>query len=104
MTTEKELFIFIKSEKDKKINNSYRILSRRQDSYNYFINNYGLSEIEKLTAIKYWSRMNELTNMFQLKIFQKTRKLSKNDKFAINYTKICLFCYRFIFFGHFQKT
>ena len=35
--------------------------------------------------------------MFQLKISpQKTRKLSKNDKFVTNKTKICLFCYSFI--------
>ena len=26
-----------------------------------FVNNYELSETEKLTAIKYWSTMNELT-------------------------------------------
>ena len=40
-----------------------------------------------------------MNNMLQLKIFQKkTRKLSKNDKFLTNKTKICLLSYGFIFF------
>ena len=35
--------------------------------------------------------------MFQLKMSQKTtRKLSKNNKFVTNETKICLFYYSFI--------
>ena len=41
-------------------------------------------------AIKYWSRMNELT-FFNWKCSKKTRKLSKNDKFVSSKTKICLF-------------
>ena len=56
-----------------------------------FLNNYELSGIERLTAIKYLSRMNELTWIV-------TRNLSKNDKFLKNRIKICLFCYSFIFF------
>ena len=40
--------------------------------------------------------MNEIT-CFNQKYSKKTRKLSKNDNFVTNKTKICLFCYSFIF-------
>ena len=36
--------------------------------------------------------------MFEFKIFKKTRKLLRNDKFVTNKTKICLFCQFYVFF------
>ena len=41
-----------------------------------FVNNYELFEIEKLTAIKYWSRMNELT-CFKWKYSKKLESYQK---------------------------
>ena len=46
-----------------------------------FVNNYNLSETEKLTVIKYWSRM---PTYFNWKYSQRTRKLSQIYKFVTN--------------------
>ena len=62
------------------------------------LNNHELSETEKLTAIKYWPRMNKLTG-FTWKYSTKTRNLSKNDKFVTNKTRIYYFVTVLSFFN-----
>ena len=57
-----------------------------------FVNNKELFKIEKSTVSKYWSKMNELT-CFNWKYSNKSRKLSKNDKFVTNKAKICFICF-----------
>ena len=90
MTTEKKFFIFIKIKKEKKQTTKSGFFKQKISLPKLFVNNYELSETEKLIAIKYWSRMNELT-CFNWNYSKLSRKLSQNDKFVTNKTKICLF-------------
>ena len=83
MTTEKEI-------KEITDNQGKYFFKEKMTLPYLFVNNYELSETEKLTAIKYWFSMNELT-CFNWNYSKKTRKLSKNNKSVTTKTKICSF-------------
>ena len=78
MTTKKEFFYLYQKQKDKKItNNQGKIFKSENNIYVIICKyNYGLSHIQKLTVIKYWSRMNELT-CFNWKYSKKLENFQK---------------------------
>ena len=70
-----------KTKKTKKQQTTEAFFKQKIEFPEIFVNNYNLSETEKLTVIKYWSRM---PTYFNRKYSQRTRKLSQIYKFVTN--------------------
>ena len=70
-----------KTKKTKKQQTTEAFFKQKIEFPEIFLNNYNLSETEKLTVIKYWSRM---PTYFNRKYSQRTRKLSQIYKFVTN--------------------